>query len=193
MRLRRRLQEPRGGFADALTKRRLTKRSLESRQHEGRGIIIPEGEQGARAERKHTLFGDRREPHATATALSGRIGTAPLTITVSDAAKATSQVALTLKVGGNSNDALVGTCDTDVLLGQNGDDTISGLGGEDLLCGGLGNDDLPGGADDTLSGGAGNGRLTGGTGTDRFSGGKGTDTASDFTPTQGDSKDNTIP
>ena len=61
------------------------------------------------------------------------------------------------------------------LLGQNGDDTLSGLGGNDLLCGARGND-----------------RLTGGTEADRFKGGSGTDTATDFTASQGDTKDNTV-
>jgi CSLREA domain-containing protein len=129
----------------------------------------------------------------TATALSGKTGTANLTVTVSDGTD-TGTVALTLKAGGNSNNTLSGTSATDILLGQNGDDTLSGLGGKDLLCGGLGNDNLSGGADeDTLSGGAGNDRLTGGTGADFFSGGTGTDRVIDFSPSQGDTKDTTIP
>jgi VCBS repeat-containing protein len=117
----------------------------------------------------------------TAPAFSGKTGTATLTVTVSDGTD-TSTVALTLKAGGNSNDTLAGTSPTntlsgtDILLGQNGDDTLRGMGGKDLLCGGRGND-----------------RLSGGAGADRFEGGPGTDRATDFTPSQGDTKDATIP
>jgi Ca2+-binding RTX toxin-like protein len=42
-------------------------------------------------------------------------------------------------------------------------------------------------------GGSGTDRLTGGSGADRFSGGSGTDTATDFTTTEGDTSDGTIP
>jgi hypothetical protein len=44
-----------------------------------------------------------------------------------------------------------------------------------------------------MSGAADNDRLTGGPGADRFSGGAGTDVATDFTTTQGDTSDGTIP
>ena len=44
-----------------------------------------------------------------------------------------------------------------------------------------------------MSGGAGNDLLTGGPGADRFSGGAGKDMATDFTATQGDTSDRTIP
>jgi len=127
----------------------------------------------------------------TATAVSGRTGTATLTVTVSDGTATGTPLALTLKAGGNSNDTLAGTSattslsGTDILLGQNGADVLNGLGANDLLCGGRGND--------TLSGDAGDDTMTGGTGADRFSGGTGTDTVIDFTPSQGDTKDNTIP
>jgi VCBS repeat-containing protein len=129
----------------------------------------------------------------TATALSGRTGTAVLTFTVDDG-EDTGTVNITLKADGNGSKTTDGTGGADMLFGQNGDDTLNGSDKNDLLCGGLGNDKLSGGAgDDTLSGGAGNDRLTGGTGADRFSGGTGTDTATDFNTTQGDTKDNTIP
>jgi VCBS repeat-containing protein len=116
----------------------------------------------------------------TATAASGKTGTAVLTITVTDNDNAKGTVALTLRAGGNSNNTLTGAGGTDILLGQNGDDTLSGAGGNDLLCGGRGNDTLNGDAgDDTLGGGAGG---------DRFRGGAGTDTATDFSPSQGDTR-----
>ena len=44
-----------------------------------------------------------------------------------------------------------------------------------------------------MTGGSGNDTLTGGAGPDSFSGGPGTDVATDFTPSQGDTKDGTIP
>src|SRR5215208_7915023 len=106
----------------------------------------------------------------TATALSGRTGTAVLTFTVDDG-EDTGTVNITLKADGNGSKTTDGTGGADMLFGQNGDDTLNGSDKNDLLCGGLGNDKLSGGAgDDTLSGGAGNDRLTGGTGADRFSG-----------------------
>ena len=138
------------------------------------------------------------------TSVAGRTGTAIVTVTVSDGQPAGSgQVTITVRVGGNGNDTLTGVAGADLIFGQNGDDTLNGQDGNDLLCGGSGNDTLSGGGgDDTLSGGAGNDimsgaagndRLTGGPGGDRFSGGAGTDTATDFTTTQGDTSDGTIP
>jgi VCBS repeat-containing protein len=139
----------------------------------------------------------------TVSAVSGRTGTAAVTVTVGDDGKATDTVQLTVRAGGNGNDRLTGVAGTDLIFGQNGDDTLNGQDGNDLLCGGSGNDTLSGGGgddtlsggggDDSLSGGAGNDRLTGGSGADRFSGGAGTDTATDFTTTQGDTTDGTIP
>jgi subtilisin-like proprotein convertase family protein len=122
-----------------------------------------------------TFGGSGASRTLTATALSGKNGTATITVTVTDADKATGKVAFTLQAGGNSNDTLTGSSATDILLGQNGDDTLSGLGGNDLMCGARGND-----------------RLTGGLGADRFEGGSGNDRATDFTPSQGDTKDNTV-
>jgi VCBS repeat-containing protein len=139
----------------------------------------------------------------TVNAVDGRSGTAVLTVTVSDGQKS-GTVEVTVTVGGNGNDRLTGVAGTDLIFGQNGDDTLNGQDGNDLLCGGSGNDTLSGGGgDDTLSGGAGNDimsgaagndRLTGGPGADRFSGGAGNnDVATDFTTTQGDTSDGTIP
>jgi Ca2+-binding RTX toxin-like protein len=129
----------------------------------------------------------------TATAVAGRTGTAVLMVRVSDG-QASGSVQVTVRVGSNGNENLPGGAGTDLVFGQNGNDTLSGRGGNDLLCGGNGNDILSGGdGDDTLAGGAGDDRLTGGPGVDRFSGGTGTDTATDFTATQGDTSDGTIP
>jgi Ca2+-binding RTX toxin-like protein len=47
--------------------------------------------------------------------------------------------------------------------------------------------------DDMLVDGDGNDKLTGGLGADPFSGGAGKDTATDLTPSQGDTQDGTIP
>jgi hypothetical protein len=106
----------------------------------------------------------------TATAVSGRTGTAVLTVTVTDGQPPEgAPLTVNVRVGGNGNDTLVGDANSDILLGQNGDDTLGGAEGKDLLCGARGND-----------------RLTGGAEADRFEGGLGTDTATDFTAGQGD-------
>jgi Ca2+-binding RTX toxin-like protein len=147
----------------------------------------------------------------TATSVAGRTGTAILTVTVRDG-QATGSVQVTVKVGGNGNDTLLGGPATNLLFGQVGNDTLTGGGGIDLLCGGNGDDTLSGGGDDdslgggagndrliggpgadNLAGGAGNDRLTGGQGADRFSGGVGTDAATDFSAAEGDTTDGTIP
>jgi hypothetical protein len=120
----------------------------------------------------------------TATAVSGRTGTAVLTIRVSeDSGGATGTVSLTVKVDGNGSRTTTGTTGPDLLFGQNGNDVLNGSGSNDLLCGGRGND--------TLNGNAGNDTMGGGQGADRFSGGPGTDRATDFAPSQGDTKDTT--
>jgi VCBS repeat-containing protein len=129
----------------------------------------------------------------TARAVAGRTGTATVTVTVSDG-QATGSVQVTVRVGSNGNDTLIGGAATNLILGQNGNDTLTGGGVYDLLCGGTGNDILSGGGgDDSLGGGNGNDRLTGGPGADRFSGGSGTDTATDFAAAEGDTSDGTIP
>ncbi|PFG56202.1 putative secreted protein (type I secretion substrate) [Vibrio sp. ES.051] len=51
-------------------------------------------------------------------------------------------------VGGNDNDALIGTAGADILLGGEGEDTISGNAGEDIIIGGLDYDILTGGGDE---------------------------------------------
>ncbi|MBA3943843.1 MAG: tandem-95 repeat protein [Herpetosiphonaceae bacterium] len=111
----------------------------------------------------------------TATASDGQRGQATLTITVSDGS-ARSSLTVTVIVGSSGNETLTGTNGPDLLFGLQGNDTLNGNGGNDLLCGGNGND-----------------TLTGGSGADFFSGGRGTDTITDFNPTEGDTKDRTIP
>jgi VCBS repeat-containing protein len=118
----------------------------------------------------------------TATAVSGRTGTAEITVRVSDGV-ATADLKLTVKVDGNGSRTTTGTTGPDLLFGQNGNDVLNGSGSNDLLCGGRGND--------TLNGNAGNDTMGGGQGADRFSGGPGTDRATDFAPSQGDTKDTT--
>jgi CSLREA domain-containing protein len=120
----------------------------------------------------------------SATALSGKTGTAIVTVTVSDA-EDTGTVNVTVIVDGNGSKTTNGTGGADMIFGQNGNDVLNGLDGNDLLCGGRGND--------TLNGAAGDDTMGGGLGADRFSGGTGTDTATDFNASQGDTKDNTIP
>jgi VCBS repeat-containing protein len=129
----------------------------------------------------------------TVNAVDGRSGTAILTVTVSDGQNSgTVQVMVT--VGGGGKDTLTGGTGADLLLAQSNNDTLTGGDGNDLLCGDSGSDTLSGGAgDDSLGGGSGTDRLTGGSGADRFSGGSGTDTATDFTATEGDTTDGTIP
>jgi CSLREA domain-containing protein len=121
-----------------------------------------------------TFGGSGASRTLTAAALSGKTGTAVLTVTVTDEQQVKgAPLTVNVRVGGNGNNTLVGDANSDILLGQNGDDTLRGMGGNDLLCGARGND-----------------RLTGGLGADRFEGGSGNDTATDFSA--GDSKDGTI-
>jgi VCBS repeat-containing protein len=126
-------------------------------------------------------------------AVDGRSGTAILTVTVSDG-QASGSAQVTVTVGGGGKDTLTGGGGADLLLAQSNNDTLTGGGGNDLLCGDSGGDTLSGGAgDDSLGGGSGTDQLTGGLGADLFSGGSGNDTATDFTATEGDTSDGTIP
>jgi VCBS repeat-containing protein len=109
---------------------------------------------------------------ATITSVSGKTGSATITITVSDG-QASRTTTVTVQAGGNGKDTLIGTDGADILFGQNGDDTLNGKDGIDLLCGGSGND-----------------TFTGGAGADSFDGGKGTDRATDYNASEGDSKVN---
>jgi VCBS repeat-containing protein len=129
----------------------------------------------------------------TVSAVDGRSGTASLTVTVSDG-QASGTVQVTVTVGGGGKDTLTGGSGADLLLAQSNNDTLTGGDGNDLLCGDSGGDTLSGGpGDDSLGGGSGTDRLTGGSGADRFSGGSGTDTATDYTATEGDTNDGTVP
>jgi VCBS repeat-containing protein len=109
---------------------------------------------------------------------TGRAGRADLTVTVSDGEGAMGTVIVTVIVDANGSRTTNGTAGTDMIFGQNGDDTLNGLDGNDLLCGGRGNDNLTGG-------------VTGVEDADHFGGGKCTDVVTDFTPSQGNTKDNT--
>jgi VCBS repeat-containing protein len=125
--------------------------------------------------------------------VDGRSGTATLTVTVRDG-QASGTVTVTVMVGGGGKDTLTGTVGADLLLAQSNNDTLTGGDGNDVLCGDSGGDTLSGGlGDDGLGGGSGTDQLTGGSGADRFSGGSGVDTATDYTASEGDTSDGTIP
>ena len=106
---------------------------------------------------------------------AGTIGTAQITVVVSDGT-ASGTFTISMTAAGNGNNTVTGTSGTDILLGQNGEDTLDGAAARDLVCGGRGNDNL-----------------TGGAGADLFSGGQGVDTAIDLAPAEGDTQDGTIP
>jgi Ca2+-binding RTX toxin-like protein len=118
-------------------------------------------------------------------------GTAVLTIGVSDGTT-TSTVTITVRIGTNAPETLVGTSGADLILGGQGNDTMSGLAGADVLCGGNGNDALSGGAGrDALGGERGDDSLSGGADPDVFSGGQGADVNTDFNAGEGDTSDGT--
>jgi Ca2+-binding RTX toxin-like protein len=148
------------------------------------------------------LGGSGANRSVTIGAADKQSGTAVVAVKVSDGTDTTT-LNLTVKVGTPQNETLTGTSGVDLLFGMNGRNTLNGLGGNDLLCGGNGDDTLDGGdgndalgggrGNDTLGGGDGDDTLTGGQGADSFSGGAGADVAIDFTPSQGDTKDGSIP
>ncbi len=121
----------------------------------------------------------------TVRTVSGRTGTAVVTITVSDG-QATSTFQLTVRSGGSDGDTMTGGGGVDLILGQGGNDTLKGAESIDLLCGGASKDTLSGGVgddtligageDDVLNGDGGIDRLDGGAGKDTLSGGVGDDT-----------------
>jgi hypothetical protein len=139
------------------------------------------------------------------------IQTSIVTITVNDGQGGTSTSTVNVIAGSNKTETINGTGGSDLIFGDNGDDTINAGGGNDLVCGGNGSDTIFGGTgDDTLNGENdddiirgedgndaligenGDDTLTGGSGADFFSGGNGNDTFTDFTPSQGDTTDNTL-
>jgi VCBS repeat-containing protein len=129
----------------------------------------------------------------TISTVDGRSGSAILTVAVSDG-QVSGSVQVSVTVGSGGKDTLTGGTGADLLLAQSNNDTLIGGDGNDLLCGDSGGDTLSGGAGhDSLGAGSGTDRLTGGSGADRFSGGSGTDTATDFTATEGDTTDGTVP
>ena len=148
----------------------------------------------------------------TVTPTAKKSGSATITITASDGRGGTIALTFTVVVGSDKAETLTAANGTNLVLGLGGNDKIAGGAGIDVLCGGAGADTLNGGnGDDTLDGGDdndtllgdggadilrgsnGNDTLTGGMGADAFSGGAGTDTVTDFTISQGDTKDGTIP
>jgi Ca2+-binding RTX toxin-like protein len=112
----------------------------------------------------------------TVTGVGGSTGSAVIYVWAEDLTSSTPSLTVNFKAGGNANDTLIGTDDVDMLFGENGDDTLDGRGGNDLLCGGRGNDTLIGGG-----------------GADHFGGGQGTDRPVDFSPQDGDTKDQATP
>jgi VCBS repeat-containing protein len=129
----------------------------------------------------------------TVSAADNRAGNATVTVTVSDG-QDSGTVDVAVWAGGGGNDVLTGGPGTDLIFARSNSDTLSGGNGNDLLCGDSSGDTLSGGeGDDHLGGGSGGDRLTGGPGADRFSGGSGTDTATDYTATEGDTTDGTVP
>lgn len=91
--------------------------------------------------------------------------------------------------GTNGTDVMVGTTGVDKMYGKMGADLFCGLEGDDLLVGNAGADTILGGnGRDRMEGKGGNDTLTGGLDADTFVGNAGRDTATDFTPSQGDTK-----
>lgn len=141
-----------------------------------------------------TVGGSGTSRTLTVRPVTGRSGTAEVTVNQLSDGQVTGSVPVTVTVPANGANTVTGGGGADLLFAQNGADTLDGGGGNDLLCGGNGPDTLSGGdGDDTLDGGRGPDRLTGGTGADRFAGGQGKDVAVDFNRSEGDSQDGTVP
>jgi uncharacterized repeat protein (TIGR01451 family) len=166
------------------------------------------------------LGGSGNNRTLTVTTVAKGSGSATITLNLSDGT-VTVPVVITVKVGGDKNETLNGSSGIDMIFGLGGKNTINGNAGNDLLCGGNGVDTISGGdgndiidgangddvlkgeaGDDILRGAAGNDTLnggdnddvmSGGSGADAFSSGSGTDSITDFTPSQGDRQDGTIP
>ena len=129
-------------------------------------------------------------------------GSAIITVTAYDGISP-GKVEIQVIVGTNAKDTLNGSDGVDLIFSLNGKDRVSAGAGNDYVCGWNGESTIYGGAgddtiygangDDALYGEAGNDILSGGRGADFFSGGTGTDTALDFTPSEGDTTDGSIP
>ncbi|WP_243075511.1 family 43 glycosylhydrolase [Microbacterium sp. SS28] len=113
------------------------------------------------------LGGSGEQRTLRATTVSGRTGTAVLTVTVSDGER-TSTVTVTVVAGSGASETIDGTEGADIVFAGDGRDTVRGLGGNDLLVGGQGDDVL-------VDGGDGDDVVTGSTGKDRVDGGAGSD------------------
>jgi VCBS repeat-containing protein len=156
-----------------------------------------------------TLGGSGANRTVTIATVSGRSGSATVTLTVSDSEGASNTTTVTVVAGTSNNDTLTGTSGADMLFAGNAQDTLTGNGGNDLLCAGQGDDTLTGGeGDDTLDAGSGQDKLNGGAGNDwllggqgddtltgdvgadRFDGGAGNDRATDVSTGQGDTQAN---
>jgi hypothetical protein len=119
--------------------------------------------------RRMTLAGSGANRMLTSRAAPGRRGSAVVTVRVS-AGRASRSLPVTVRVGGNGDDRLVGGPRHEVVFGKNGGDRLAGRGGNDLLCAGRGHDTLQGGrGKDLLHGGRGLDRLVAGAGNDRIS------------------------
>ncbi len=102
-----------------------------------------------------TFGGDGSARSMTATG-TGTKGSSTISVTVSDRAGGSAQVAVRFTVGTGVGNTLNGTTGADMLFGLGGNDTLRGNAGVDLLCGGEGNDNLTGGTEaDFFSGGPG--------------------------------------
>ena len=95
------------------------------------------------------------------TQVTGKTGSAVITITATDEFGASASTLIRVQVGGSGADRLTGTAETDLLLGSGGNDTLVGNAGIDLLGGGPGDDTLTGGTiADIFRGGTGLNRAT---------------------------------
>ena len=89
---------------------------------------------GARARRQHHLRGHGRQPHDGGEGPARAIGSATLTVGVSDGEER-GRTTVAVKVAGSGDNTLDGGARASVLLGRDGDDKLRGDGGTDVLCG----------------------------------------------------------
>jgi CSLREA domain-containing protein len=128
----------------------------------------------------------------TITGAAKQSGSANIAVTVSDG-QLIADITIRVIIGTSKSETLTAGTGPHLIHGVGGRNTINGGAADDLLCGGSSADTIHGGnGADTIYGRDGNDTLTGGSGPDVFSGGPGTDRVTDFTPSQGDSKDTTV-